>query len=213
VVCDEVVAADKEATAKRAAEEAVAKRAMEEAVVKKATEERAVEEATVKAAAVEAAGVAGASPAPSQVPPAAEAKRPVALSGSTPPAKRPYRGVWKPRFVQLSPPLFFLTTFLSRSASSGAATVTGAAAADAVVGAALGPAPDCEPRTPEGVPEDVVESEGEPEAVTAVVQEEAPAERATFISAPQSHDLGGCRQRGNGGGLGTPPFTRQVTSL
>jgi hypothetical protein len=73
-----------------------------------------------------------------------------------------------------------LTTFLSKSSSSGAATVTGAAVADVVVGAASGPAPVSELRTPEGVPEDVMESEGEPkvapEAVSEVVQEEAPAE-------------------------------------
>jgi hypothetical protein len=52
--------------------------------------------------------------------------------------------------------------------------MTGAAAVDAVVRAALGLAPANEPRTPEGVLEDVMESEGEPE----VVQEEAPAEGA-----------------------------------
>jgi hypothetical protein len=50
-----------------------------------------------------------------------------------------------------------------------------------VVGATPGPAPDGEPRTPEGVPEDVVEdSEGEKEValepVPKVVREEAPAE-------------------------------------
>jgi hypothetical protein len=50
----------------------------------------------------EAAGAAGGSPAPGQAPSVAGAKRAVAPSGSTPPAKRPYRGVWKPRFVQLS---------------------------------------------------------------------------------------------------------------
>jgi hypothetical protein len=38
--------------------------------------------------------------------------------------------------------------------------VMGAAAVDAVVEAALGLAPDSEPRTPEGVPDDVMESEG-----------------------------------------------------
>jgi hypothetical protein len=48
----------------------------------------------------------------------------------------------------------------------------GTATADAVVRVALGLAPVSEPRTPKGVPNDVVESEGEPE----VVQEEAPVE-------------------------------------
>jgi hypothetical protein len=60
--------------------------------VQKAVEERAAEEVVSKAAAVEvvAAGV----------------KRVATPSGSTPPAKCPYRGVWKPLFVQLSLPLF-----------------------------------------------------------------------------------------------------------
>jgi hypothetical protein len=115
--------AAEEAAAKQAVEEAATKRAMEEAVVKavaaeeatvkRAIVERAAEEATAKAAAVEAIGAAGGSPAPSQAPPTAGAKRSAAPSGSTPPAKHPYRGVWKPRFVQLSPPFssFFLFLF------------------------------------------------------------------------------------------------------
>jgi hypothetical protein len=110
-VRDEAVTADKEATAKRAAEEATVKRVVEETMAKKAAEERASEEAVVKAAASEAIGAAGGSPAPSQVPPATRAKRSVTLSGSTQPAKCPYRGVWKPRFVQLSTPFFFLFSF------------------------------------------------------------------------------------------------------
>jgi hypothetical protein len=72
--------------------------------------------------------------------------------------------------------------------------VMGAAAVDAVVEAAPGPAPDSEPQTPEGVPDDVMESEGvpevAPEAVLAVVQEEAPAEGAMIavrtMAAPPS---------------------------
>jgi pyruvate/2-oxoglutarate dehydrogenase complex dihydrolipoamide acyltransferase (E2) component len=115
--------AAEEAAAKQAVEEAATKRAVEEAVVKavaaeeatvkRAIVERAAEEATAKAAAVEAIGAAGGSPAPSQAPPTAGAKRSAAPSGSTPPAKHPYRGVWKPRFVQLSPPFssFFLFLF------------------------------------------------------------------------------------------------------
>jgi hypothetical protein len=106
-VCDEAAVADKEAADKGAAEEATMKRAAEEAVAKKAVEERAAEEVVVKAAAAEATGAARGSPAPSQTPPAAGAKRSAVLSGSTPMAKCPYRGVWKPRFVQLSPPFFF----------------------------------------------------------------------------------------------------------
>jgi hypothetical protein len=54
----------------------------------------------------------------------------------------------------------------------------GAAAIDAVVRAALGLTPANEPRTPEGVLEDVMESEGEPEVAPEVVQEEALAEGA-----------------------------------
>jgi hypothetical protein len=75
-----------------------------------------------------------------------------------------------------------LLPFLSRSSPSGAVTATGTTAADVVVRVAPGPAPVSEPRTLEGVPEDMVESEGEPEvaseAVPKVVQEEAPAEGA-----------------------------------
>jgi hypothetical protein len=113
----------------------------------------------------------------------AGAKRDVAPSGSTLAAKCPYRGVWKPRFVQPSLPLFFsvglysLNTLFARSSPSDAATVMGttASAADAAIGVTPGPAPDGQPRTPEGVLEDVVEdSEGEPE----VVWEEAPVEGA-----------------------------------
>jgi hypothetical protein len=85
-----MVVADKEAANKRVAEEAA---------VKRVVEERAVEEATAKVA------IVGGSPAPGQVPSVARAKRAAALSGSTPPAKHPYRGVWKPRFVPL---LFFV---------------------------------------------------------------------------------------------------------
>jgi hypothetical protein len=96
VVLDKAVAADKEATDKRAAEEAVAKRAIEERAAKEATAKAAVAEEVAGKTADEAAGAAGGSPAPGQAPSVAKAKRAVAPSGSTPPAKRPYRGVWKP---------------------------------------------------------------------------------------------------------------------
>jgi hypothetical protein len=97
-VRDEAAAADKEAADKGAVEEAAVKRAAvkratEEAMVKKVVEERAAEEAMVKAVAAEASGAAGGSPAPSQALPAAGAKRSAAPSGSTSPAKRPYRVV------------------------------------------------------------------------------------------------------------------------
>jgi hypothetical protein len=82
--------------------EAVDKRAVEEATTKKVVEERATEETTVKAVAAEedagktadeAVGATEGSPPPGQAPSAAGAKRAAAPSGSTPPAKRPYRGV------------------------------------------------------------------------------------------------------------------------
>jgi hypothetical protein len=225
-----VAAADKEA---------VDKRVVEEAATKWVVEERATEEATAKAAAAEAVGAAGGSPAPGQALSTTGAKWAVAPSGSTPPAKRPYRGVWKPQFVQLSPPFFlfsfFYYPFLSRSSPSSVAAVTGAAAADAVIGAALGPALINEPRTPEGVPKDVVESEGEPkvapEAVPEVVQEEAPTEgamitvrmttapspsrgaRAPLLSVPRrAAASGAAAKREWRWSWGIPPLTRWVTS-
>jgi hypothetical protein len=79
-----------------------------EAAAKRAAEQRVVEEVAAKAVAVEdvvgkttdeAARAAGGSPAPSQATSVAGVKRAAAPSGSTPPAKRPYRGVWKPQFV------------------------------------------------------------------------------------------------------------------
>jgi hypothetical protein len=98
LVLDEAVAADKEATDKRATEEAAAKRVVRESAA-------AVEEVAGKTM-DEAAGADGGSPAPGQAPSAVGAKRAVAPSGSTPPVKRPYMGVWKPWFVHLSLPLF-----------------------------------------------------------------------------------------------------------
>jgi hypothetical protein len=85
IVLDEAVVASKEATDKRAVEEAMVKAV-------------AAEEVTGKTA-DEAAGATGGSRALGQVPLAAGAKRAAALSGSTPLAKHPYRGVWKPWFL------------------------------------------------------------------------------------------------------------------
>jgi hypothetical protein len=90
-----VVLSEAAVTMAVADKEAANKRVAEEAAVKRVVEERAVEEATAKVA------IAGGSPAPGQVPSVAGAKRAAAPSGSTPPAKHPYRGVWKPRFVPL----------------------------------------------------------------------------------------------------------------
>jgi hypothetical protein len=87
------VAADKEAADKRVTEEATVK----EAVDKEATDKRATKEVTVKEASV---GAAGDSSAPGQVPSSATGtKRAAVPSSSTLPAKRFYRGIWKPRFV------------------------------------------------------------------------------------------------------------------
>jgi hypothetical protein len=81
------------------------------------------------------------------------------------------------------------------------ASVVGTTATDAAVGVTPGPAPDVEPWTPKGVPEDVVEdSDGEPEVapgpvlVSEVVQEEAPAEGAMItvcaaVAPPPSHGV------------------------
>jgi hypothetical protein len=84
---------DKEAVDKRATEEATVKVAVDKEVVDK----RAMEEAAMKEAAV---GATGDSSAPSLAPSSvAGSKRAAVPSGSTPPAKRPYRGVWKSRSV------------------------------------------------------------------------------------------------------------------
>jgi hypothetical protein len=92
-VLDEEATTDKEAADKRAAEE----RAAEEAAMKKAAEEATVKAATAEEVAGktadEAVGVVGGSLAPGQAPSAIRAKRATTPSGSTPLAKRPYRGV------------------------------------------------------------------------------------------------------------------------
>jgi hypothetical protein len=107
--------------------EAADRRAVEEAAVKRAAEERDAEEATVKAAAAEevagktvdeAVGAAGGSPAPGQAPSVAGAKRAAVPRGSTPLAKCPYRGVWKPRVVLLSLSLSLFSSFFSGASFS-----------------------------------------------------------------------------------------------
>jgi hypothetical protein len=71
--------------------------AAEAASVEAATYGRAAEEAAAKEA------VGEGSPVPGQVPSsAAGAKRAAMPSGSSPPAKRPYRGIWRPRYVPKS---------------------------------------------------------------------------------------------------------------
>jgi ssDNA-binding replication factor A large subunit len=82
--------ADKEAADRRV----VVKRAVEEAAVKAVADEEVTSKTTD-----EAAGAVGDSSALGQAPSVAGTKRVAAPSGSTPPAKCPYRGVWKTRFV------------------------------------------------------------------------------------------------------------------
>jgi membrane protein involved in colicin uptake len=85
--------ADREAADKRVAEEVAVKATVDKEVVDK----RVAEEAAVKEVVV---GAIRDSSAPGQAPSSvAGAKRAVTPSDSTPPAKRPYRGVWKPWFV------------------------------------------------------------------------------------------------------------------
>jgi hypothetical protein len=89
----------------------------------------------------------------------------------------------------------------------------GMAVADAAVGVALGPAPISEPRTPEGVPEDVVESEGEPEValepVPEVVQEGAMIVVRVAAAPPPSHAMPPAREWRWSWGI--PPLTRRAT--
>jgi hypothetical protein len=110
---DVVAAVDKEVMDQKVAEEVAMARAAEEAAVARAAEEAAEKvvadkeaadkstsgEVAVKGAAV---GAVGNSPAPDMAPSlVARTKRAATPSGSTPPAKQPYRGSWKPRFVRL----------------------------------------------------------------------------------------------------------------
>jgi hypothetical protein len=84
--------------------------AAEAAGAKAATDRRAVEEATAKEAAGEGSSV------PGQVPSStAGAKRAAAPSGSSPPAKRPYRGIWRPRYAPKSLLLICFVFFLRGS--------------------------------------------------------------------------------------------------
>jgi hypothetical protein len=88
-------------------------RAAEEATEEMAANKEAADKSTVDEAIVKGAGIGAAEdlPVPSQVPSlVAWSKRAVAPNGSTPPAKRPYKGIWKPRFVQTTPP--FLQGFI-----------------------------------------------------------------------------------------------------
>jgi hypothetical protein len=146
--------------------------AVEAASVEAATDRRAAEEAAAKEAAVEGSSV------PGQVPSfAASAKRAATPSGSSPPAKRPYRGIWRPRYApkSLRPVLFSFceahyfsfpssrlppatrapsVATVASSAAPAAGATAPAIAAEAVPELVAGGTP----QTPEGVPEDVSDS-------------------------------------------------------
>jgi hypothetical protein len=160
-----------------------------------ATDRRAAEEAAAKGAAVEGSSVPGQAPSS-----AAGAKRAMTPSGSSPPAKRPYRGVWRPRYApkSLHPVCFFCEahyfSFLSSRSSpapgaSSVATVESSvapAAGATVLSIATEVAPELvasdTPQTPEGVPEDVPEDPADvPEIVPNSSPEEILAEEATPV--------------------------------
>jgi hypothetical protein len=192
-----VATADKDATDQKAAEEAMVARATREATVARAaekavTDKEATDRSTAGEVAVKEAAVGAAedSPAPGMTPSLVEGtKRAATPSGSTPSAKRPYKGVWKPRFFVARLHSEYIS-FLHSSSSSGTATATGSPAlatgttiVEAAVGVTPGLATGGEPQTLEGVLEDVLEESEEepemaPELVTEVVQGEVPAEGA-----------------------------------
>jgi hypothetical protein len=72
------------------------KSAEDAATARKATDEAVLTKETAAKANVDSAAL-GQAPTP-----ATGVKRVAMPSGSTPPAKRPYKGVWKPRFVESS---------------------------------------------------------------------------------------------------------------
>jgi hypothetical protein len=101
VVVAAMAAADKEAKGKKAGAEAADKEAAEEAVAKEVVDK--------KVAAGPSKGPSASGPTPSL---AVRAKRAATLSGSTLPAKRPYKGVWKPPFVNF--PVFSFLHLVTR---------------------------------------------------------------------------------------------------
>jgi hypothetical protein len=157
-VLDEAVV-DKRAAAKRATEEAAAKRAAEEAAAKKVAEERAAEEA----AAAEAAGAAGGSPAP-----VCHRQRsgPRGLRLQVAPPRQPNvpTGVFENLGLSSSLslfPFFCVASFSYYPFCPGPLPPARPPRWARLPQMRLsGPAPVSEPWTPEGVPEDVVESEG-----------------------------------------------------
>jgi hypothetical protein len=200
--------------------------------VKRATEESATEEATAKAAAVEAKRSSRGHTGPQ---PGAANGRGQEVCGSEwlhPAGQMSLQGCLETSVCPALSHFFLLffffysvTTSLPRFSSSGAAVVMGVAAANAVVRAV----PVSEPRTPEGVPKDVVESKGEPEVAPEVVQEEAPAEGAMIavhtvaapppsrgarapLSSPTAASGAAASERMEVVLGHPPPFTRRLTS-
>jgi hypothetical protein len=170
-----------------------------------AAEAAGAEAATYRRAAEEAAAteVAGdGSSVPGQVPSSAVgAKRAAAPRGSSPPAKRPYRGVWRPRYVPKSlcpvsfsfceAHYFIFPPFRPPPTPRAPSVATVASSAAPAVGATV-PAVAAEvvpelvtggmPQTPEGVPEDVPESPADaPEVVPSPSPVEVLAEKATPV--------------------------------
>jgi hypothetical protein len=142
------------------------------------------------------------SPVPGQVPSSvAGAKRAAAPSGSSPPAKRPYRGIWRPRYVpkSLRPVSFsfceahYFSFLSSRPPPAPRAPSVATVASSAPLAAgATGPAVAVEvvpelvaggmPQTPEGVPADAPESPTDaPEVVPSPSPVEVLAEEATPV--------------------------------
>jgi hypothetical protein len=156
-----------------------------------ALDRRAAEEAVAKEVADE--GSSGPGQAPSF---AACAKRVATPSGSSPPAKRPYRGVWRPRYApkSLRSICFHYFSFPSSRLSpapraSSVATVASSVAPTAgatILAVTAEAAPELVasgmPQTPEGVPEDVLEDPVDvPEMVPSPSPEEVLAEKAMLV--------------------------------
>jgi hypothetical protein len=178
----EKVAADKEA----AAEEAVMKAVVDNEIADK----RTADEATVKEATV---ATAEDPPAPGQAPSSVAATK-----SATAPLHGPNdpRGAFGNLGLSSPPPplylLFFASSFSHSSSLFGAATAAGTTTpavgtitAEAAVRTTLGTATGGERRTPEGIPEDVLEESEEPEMAPKqaleVVPEEVPAKGAMII--------------------------------
>jgi hypothetical protein len=165
--------------------------------------------AAAEAAATEVAGEG--SPVPSQAPSSVvSAKRAAAPSGSSPSAKRPYRGIWRPRYLpkSLRPVLFsfceahYFSFSSSRlppaprapsvatvvsSAPPAAGATSPAIAAEVVPELVAGGTP----QTPEGVPVDAPESPAHapkvvpsPSPVEVLAEEATPVVRSAAPSSP-----------------------------